>query len=351
MPAGAEGLAEMKWIRQTLRRVLGFAASKAGVPVRRRARVVGALAADDVERIKQVYRRDKYFILGYPRSGTTLLARLIRLHADVHCNWQGHFFTQHDSLFDFMGTVELEQWLDRRDNHWANGGLSVAEMIRWACDSVMEPEAEALGKKVVGDKSPDDDTASKLDAMHRVYPDAKIIYILRDGRDVAVSRRFQMFIDLPHLLRRRDRKIVDRLQAAGAQNEVYPGSVFTVSWLEHEAEGWANDTVETDILAKNLYGEAYMCVRFETLVREPVSCMADVWEFLDVGSGRDLADKVLKEMGRNPAAEWHTEVAPNLVSGFGRGLAGGWRNVFKEGDLLTFNKAAGWALESWGYET
>lgn len=341
----------MKWVKQFIRRTLGLAAFKAGVPVRRRARSVGALSAENVTRIKRVYQRDKYFILGYPRSGTTLLARLARIHPDVHCNWQGHFFTQHDSLFDLVGTAELEHWLARRDNHWASGGLSVAEIIRWACDSVMEREAEALGKKVVGDKSPDFDTASKLDAMHQVYPDARIIYIIRDGRDVAVSRRFQMFIDLPHLLSRQDRRIVKQLQAAGSRKEAFLGSIFTSSWLAHEAQGWARDTVATNKLAEDLYGGAYMCIRFETLVKDPASCMEDIWDFLGVEGGHSLTDEVQDEMDRNPAADWHAKVAPDLVRGLGRGLSGGWRSVFRDEDVSAFGEAASWALESWGYET
>ncbi len=72
----------------------------------------------------------------------------------------------------------------------------------------MEREARPLGVKVVGDKSPNsllDGEAVRL--AHKVYPDGKIIFIVRDGRDAAVSHRFQSFIDAPQHLSRQDRVI------------------------------------------------------------------------------------------------------------------------------------------------
>ena len=47
---------------------------------------------EEVAEAKKFFPMDKFFIFGHARSGTTLLTRLVRLHPDVHCNYQAHFF-------------------------------------------------------------------------------------------------------------------------------------------------------------------------------------------------------------------------------------------------------------------
>jgi hypothetical protein len=55
---------------------------------------IPALTEAEVAEAKVFFPMPKFFIMGHARSGTTLLARLIRVHPEVHCNWQAHFFTR-----------------------------------------------------------------------------------------------------------------------------------------------------------------------------------------------------------------------------------------------------------------
>ena len=49
----------------------------------------------------------------------------------------------------------------------------------------MEREAAKEGKPIVGDKSPSSTIHGQaVRDLHSIYPDAKLIYIVRDGRDV-----------------------------------------------------------------------------------------------------------------------------------------------------------------------
>jgi hypothetical protein len=61
---------------------------------RKRHNSIPAITMEEVAEIKQFFPREKFFILGHARSGTTLLMRLIRLHPEVHCSYQAHFFTR-----------------------------------------------------------------------------------------------------------------------------------------------------------------------------------------------------------------------------------------------------------------
>jgi hypothetical protein len=48
---------------------------------------IPAITVEEVAEIKQFFPREKFFIFGHARSGTTLLMRLVRLHPEVHCNY------------------------------------------------------------------------------------------------------------------------------------------------------------------------------------------------------------------------------------------------------------------------
>src|SRR5688500_15827926 len=112
------------------------------------------ITSAEVAEIRQFFPREKFFILGHARSGTTLLMRLARLHPEVHCNYQAHFFTRQPLLKSLVNTPEAEEWLGRKSNRWNEGGDLSALVLRAAADIVMEREAAHAGKRIVGDKSP-----------------------------------------------------------------------------------------------------------------------------------------------------------------------------------------------------
>jgi hypothetical protein len=59
---------------------------------RKRKSSIPPVSAEDIADAKMFFPMDKFFILGHSRSGNTLLMRLVRLHPEVHANYQGTFF-------------------------------------------------------------------------------------------------------------------------------------------------------------------------------------------------------------------------------------------------------------------
>src|SRR6185436_20746713 len=153
-----------------------------GEPQRKNRKTIPAITAEEVAEIKQFFPREKFFIFGHARSGTTLLMRLARLHPEVHCNYQGHFFTRRPLLKSLVNTPEAEEWLTRKSNRWNQGGDLSPLVLRAAADIIMECDAAREGKMIVGDKSPSSTIHGQaVRDMHAVYPDAKLVYIVRDG--------------------------------------------------------------------------------------------------------------------------------------------------------------------------
>ncbi len=175
-------------------------------------REVPAITADEVAEAKAFFPLDKYFIFGHARSGTTLLTRLVRLHPQVHCNYQAHFFTRPPYLEDMVVSEEIGGWLSHHSNRWNHGGDLSPVVLRASVDFILENDAHQTGKGtpgcVVGDKSPNNlVNGDGVRRMVKVYPDARLVFIVRDGRDAVVSHRFQAFIEKPQFLSAEGKKI------------------------------------------------------------------------------------------------------------------------------------------------
>jgi hypothetical protein len=313
-------------------------------------REVPAINTEDLAEIKQFFPMPKFFVFGHARSGTTLLARLIRVHPDVHCNWQAHFFTRPPLLSGILADQKFEAWLARPSNRWNRGRDLSPVALRAMSDYILERDAMRVGKSIVGDKSPNVILGGQaVREMHRIYPDASLIYIVRDGRDTLVSHRFQNFIDGPQFLTAADLKLRDAFTRNPDSFLSGKQSVFTPQALENMAESWANNVTQTDQLGHQLYGDRYFSLRYEDLLARPYEMLSKVWTFLGVNP-ETLEPRVLEEMAQNPDAAWQSEKAPELAAALKKGSSGSWKELFIEADKRKFKEIAGSVLLTWGYE-
>ncbi|KAA0254908.1 MAG: sulfotransferase, partial [Chloroflexi bacterium] len=267
---------------------------------------VPAITPEELAEIRQFFPREKFFIFGHARSGTTLLMRLLRLHPDVHCNYQAHFFTRKPLLKSLVDSSEIEEWLARKSNRWNQGRDLSPLVLRAAADFIMERDAAREGKTIVGDKSPTSTIHAQVvrDAF-ALYPDAKIVYIVRDGRDVLISERFRNFVEESKFLTADDKRIVSDLRADSAPFSDGRRSIFTETFLRNIAKRWVDDLTEMDAEARRLYGKHYHSLRYEDLLQNPFDEMTKIWKFLGVKRiNKTLEKQLLAEMSSNPDEEW-----------------------------------------------
>jgi hypothetical protein len=310
------------------------------------------ISTEEVAQARAFFPLDKFFIFGHARSGTTLLTRLIRLHPDVHCNYQGHFFTRRPTIEGLVNSAEIESWLTRRSNRWNQGRDLSPVIIRAVVDFIMEREARPLGAKIVGDKSPN----SLLDGeavilLHKVYPDGKLIFILRDGRDAAISHRIQTFIDATQHLTQQDWAI--RSDFIDHPDSFIRGkrSIFTQQGIRSAAEGWVKNVRDTDYQGRLLFSDHFIALRYEDLLTDPPKEMNRLWKFLGLNTSKpDLADLLADELSSNPDKEWQLQKAGDLVEPLKKGKAGSWKQLFTPRDKQVFREIAGETLKTWEYE-
>ncbi|HWQ84014.1 MAG TPA: sulfotransferase, partial [Anaerolineales bacterium] len=108
-----------------------------GETPRSTGREVPAITQAEVAEARTFFPAEKFFIYGHARSGTTLLTRLVRLHPEVHCNYQAHFFTRAPLLEGLVVAPDIASWLGRNSNRWNHGRDLSPVVLRAVSDYII----------------------------------------------------------------------------------------------------------------------------------------------------------------------------------------------------------------------
>ena len=187
--------------------------------------------------------------------------------------------------------------------------------------------------------------------LHKVYPDARLIYIVRDGRDALISHRFQGFIDSPQHLSREDLSIRDTFLHDPKPYLQAKRSLFANKGLRRSVEGWVRNLADTDEGGISLFEDKYLSLRYEDLLENPRIQMNRLWSFLGVDlKVKGLQTALDEELKKNPDADWQQKKAGELIEHLEKGKQGSWRELFTLEDRQVFKEIGGRTLIEWGYE-
>jgi hypothetical protein len=239
------------------------------------------------------------FAFGSQRSGTFWLQRIITAHPEISD------VPSETELFS-SGIAPLFE----RFHHGVRSSPSVGQLwverevlldaARDFCDRVLEPHL-APGARLLSERTPAHSGAVGL--IREVYPDAKLVHIIRDGRDVARSLAAQDWG--PAGIAEAARVWRDAVSAARA---------------EAPAEG-------------------YLEVRYEELLADPRGGAAALYGWLGLPVDDAIVDQAAAVAGR----------VINQDSGDGRIVTQKWRDHFSPEDLAAFEAEAGELLAELGY--
>jgi|tagenome__1003787_1003787.scaffolds.fasta_scaffold20980057_2 tetratricopeptide (TPR) repeat protein len=136
--------------------------------------------------------RAHVFLVGFPRSGTTLLERVLDTHPDIEAMSELECLTEAANAFmgsnadlDRLSTLNADALDQFRDLYWRR----------------VSEHGIAPSKKVFVDKMPLN--AVQLCLIRKLFPQARIIFAIRDPRDMILScfrRRFGMTPQMYQLL-------------------------------------------------------------------------------------------------------------------------------------------------------
>jgi hypothetical protein len=120
-------------------------------------------------------------------------------------------------------------------------------------------------------------------------------------------------------------------------------SLLSMEWgpdtMAEAATEW-RDSVERGRAGAAAFGDRYRELRYEKLLAEPASRMAEVFGWLGLDVNEATRERVLAEA----ASEFNVDPGSPGVG------AAKWRDELSDGDLRTFDRIAGAQLEACGYE-
>lgn len=297
------------------------------------------------------------FILCAPRSGTTWLVRALGAHPEVHATELRAFGHYVDVVHDHESAkprlrITLDAYLDALlDPHtWQPLGPSRDsvrdDLVRDVYRTIQAHALRRTGKRMLVDKfTPYLGTAGEaVRSIRRLFPDAKIILLLRDGRDVAVSGVMHWLTkNVDRMSEHQRRRRAFLVEKVGAP----PDRFFTDDEVRQWAAHWREPIDSVEEAAGAL---ERLDVRYEDMVADLGAELRRIYGFLGVAADDSIirASVETSTFEAMSGGRSRGEDAPGAH--VRKGVVGDWRNYFTLADASLFDREAGRTLAAWGYE-
>jgi Sulfotransferase family len=282
------------------------------------------------------------FVVGVGRSGTTLLRLMLDAHPALAIPPETHFLPELVARArSRAGVRELVDEIIAARN-WSDFELDAGELHRRAGELAdVEPAsvmrcfyslyAERHGKPRWGDKTPS--YVKRMRLIADLLDEARFIHLLRDGRDVAISRRRR------------------------GMGEGKP--------ISDAAQRWRRRILRAREQAKRLRGR-YLELRYEDLVTDPEPTLRAICELIDLDYDPAMLDyhqasgERLREMARDLPAAGGRRARSGEERMAAHALAtappdpkrlAAWRTEMSAADQAEFEAVAGDLLTELGYES
>jgi len=205
---------------------------------------------------------DQLFLLGgMSRSGANMVGNILDSHPDIACG-------PATGILDEIAYLCLSMISSRSANRLS--AYVSEEQVRDAMASTIRAiygsYAKKTGKKIVVDRSPNNIWSFPL--LAEILPEAKLIHLIRDGRDVACSQR----------------DVGERLKTAGQSIESIADATFrsvyhcAAVWAETVRFGWEHCGPESSLAQT---GRSFTTF-YENIVMSPESQIRNLCEFIGV---------------------------------------------------------------------
>lgn len=267
------------------------------------------------------------FVVGNDRSGTTMLRLILDRSAELAIPPESMFLVDFAPVRRRGGLGDrsaAQRFLERVWSHpkvrlWQlptgppelPEGLGHEQAYRFCVESPFRAFAAAEGKPRWGDKTPW--YVHHVDELLAVFPEARFVVLVRDGRDVALS--------------------VQRMPW-GPNN----------AWA---AARWWRSGIHAGAEAMSRHPDRFMLVRYEDLASDPAPHARRIAAFCGLSYEEDMlaiersqGTKVLEDQ-----RDWFT----NIWSGINTAPVGKWRTQMSERSQRVFASIAGRELDELGY--
>ncbi|MFD8528165.1 sulfotransferase family protein [Streptosporangium canum] len=270
------------------------------------------------------------FIVGCPRSGTTMLQLMTHAHPRIAIPPETRFMVaayqrrlHFGDLNDPAHRRELAEWVvNRRQSRFHDLGLEGEEVVEQivagpstlgsALGIVLRAYAARHGKPRWGDKRPS--YFQHIDVLLRLFPDAQFIHLIRDGRDCVASLK-----EMPW----------------------YSGSVYSAVAAWAEAIDFARHG------APKLPEGSYHELRYEDLTTDPEAHLRRLCDFLGEDFDPVMCEpKLVADIACPAHKSWHSRTHEDVTTS----RSGSWTKRLDPWEISLCESVLGDRLETYGYE-
>lgn len=265
--------------------------------------------------------RSPVILFGHGRSGTSIVGGLMRDYLGVGFGTESQFIVSYYKRLKEFGPLDLdanlnnlidqllsERWFQR--SHKYNAFRITRKQIQEqlpertyssVLDTIFTAFANGIGMQRWGDKTPA--YIHNMNVIYELFPNAQFVYLIRDGRDVALSLRNIYF---------------------------GPKNMYTA------AHDWAATVRAGDQFAQTLPPHQLFQLTYEEFVQNPVDVFKRMAKFLGINSDLAVTYEVLERQ---------------MLSKVKLGNSDKWRKAFSQRQLIAYDSIAFNELHQHGYET
>lgn len=254
----------------------------------------------------------KIFIVGVGRSGTKFLRNVLERHPQIHISSETHFFSTafHNGFIktaDKIGNLKkdknvkalVDKIFEKKifGSFWRGGNLNDKERLldkfissdrsfKSLFHIILEEDRAKHQKAIGGEKTPSH--LYHVDTILKWFPEAKVLHILRDPRDVLSS-------DI--------HKDVKPDYPVSKKNIFYNIGIFLAVIYN-----WSN-AVKLDKRYKTSYPSNYKLVKYEDLLHNHRNCVGEICTFLGVDFSENMLNPPVKDSSFTTS---HRKAAKNI---------------------------------------
>ncbi|MEA3446045.1 MAG: sulfotransferase [Bacteroidota bacterium] len=277
-----------------------------------------------------------FFIIGRPRSGTTLVQSILDAHPNVIIPGEcpmilrlylryGHLKELNDNTIETLTEAikelpKIENWPInfenvKQDLQNIKGKFDFQEIIKTIYLNFQSafPKNEIF---IFGDKNPPYSKYPKL--LLKIFPDAKFLHIVRDHRDHYLS-----------------------VKKAGLLNSLEPIIIYL----------WKRSVIRIDKLSRR-YPKQFLNLNYEDFVTAPELHLKNICSFLNIPFEKEMMnfhkskEKSLEQYKEKKLEKAHT----NLYSPIDASNTGKWKKELSETEVIIADYIAGKTATKAGYK-
>jgi len=234
---------------------------------------------------------EKVFIVGVGRSGTSLLQSMLNAHSKISFIPETHFLRKYvfksSTVVDVKNIDSIIETLNNDD--FLRAKIPAIEIVEIGMgyvdiyDALLDVYLKRKGKEIIGDKDPRN--IDFLSQLNTFYPEGKVVHMIRDPRDVVLSRTKADW---------------------SKGRSFYLHAYMYITQIQRGRR-----------LGKEKYGINYTEIFYEDLISDPVKVLNELCYFLNVNFEEKMLDfsKSSKELVDKSEMQWKEETFGPLLVG------------------------------------